>query len=101
MCLENTTRRGFELGLDLESAGERVRVESQHPVDDGLVTRVGGMGVPPVVVGVMVRMRGRRGRRRRRVEGRGLADRPRGENGGGKFKHSTHKLSLSLCTQTR
>ena len=41
-------------------------------------------GVPPVGVGGLGRVEGTRG----------LAGRPRGENGGGKFKrHSSHKLS--------
>ena len=82
-------RLSFKLGLDLEPAGERVRVEPQHPVN-GLVgvgvMGVGGgvRGVPPVGVGGLGRVEGTRG----------LAGRPRGENGGGKFKrHSSHKLS--------
>ena len=66
-----------------------MRVEPQHPVD-GLVgvgvMGVGGgvRGVPPVGVGGLGRVEGTRG----------LAGRPRRENGGGKFKrHSSHKLS--------
>ena len=79
----------LQLGLDLEPAGERVRVEPQHPVD-GLVgvgvMGVGGgvRGVPPVGVGGLGRVEGTRG----------LAGRPRRENGGGRFKrHASHKLS--------
>ena len=81
----------------LEAAGKplKMRVEPQHPVGGGLVTRV-GRGESPVV-GIVVRGRGRRGR----VEGWGLRDRSRGENGGGKFKHSTHKSVLSHYTVPR
>ena len=57
-----------------------------------------------MMVAVVVATRGMRGRGRRmgRVEegAWGLADRSRGENGGGKFKHSNHKLSFSLTVHS-